>query len=172
MKLGPEKFIWLGPSLHADMRSGPNSIRVARRAEPRRRDKIVVVIRERRRQEAGRDAAGHNCSAALSSAESSSGTSPDAAPLLRREARAHGRARLRLWRSRCRRRRRSGRRSGRPVRPSSSSSPARKALSVLHSLRAVPEAAAWPRQARVRLCIYRFILDLCVHGHGGIIWTI
>lgn len=152
------------------MRSGPNSIRVARRAEPRRRDKIVVVIRERRRQEAGRDAAGHNCSAALSSAESSSGTSQDAAPLLRREARAHGRARLRLWRSRYRRRR-SGRRSGRPVRPSSSSH-AGKALRLLHSLRAVPEAAAWPRQARVRLCIYRFILDLCVHGHGGIIWMI
>ena len=138
----------------------------------RRRDKTVVVIREAR--VATRHAAGHNCSGAggPSSAGdgSSSGTDPDAAPLLRREGSAHGRARLRRWRRRrprCCRRRRSGRRSRRPVRPSSSY-PAGKALRRLHSLRAVSEAAAWPRQARVRLCIYCLpaaspVLDLCVH---------
>jgi hypothetical protein len=103
-----------------------------------RRDKIDPR-RERRRHEAAR-----NAGAALSPAGPCSGADTAAAPLLGSAGSARRRARLRRW---PRRRRRPGR-PGRPVRPAPS--PAGKALRLLHAVRAGPEAAAWPRQARVR----------------------
>lgn len=90
-----------------------------------------------------RNAAVHTCAgAALHSAGGSrSGAVPAAAPILRRAGSSRRRARLR------RRRWPRRRRPGRPVRPSSSA--AGEALRLIHAVRAVAEAAARPRQARV-----------------------